>query len=225
MINHNIGWFVVFSLAAHAAVLTAWQQHELEAGNSGRVMQLTVVTNTAEVATASPTSTDMQTHTAAAERPPVQTRQAPARQTRAVVKPQAPTQAATTSNTRPVTTAVEETLAATAQAAPAASSPAPGRQETDRQLRASVLELIAKQLKYPAIARRKGWQGIVQLELHIEPDGRISRLRIDKTSGYPVLDNAAAQALQLASLPHARQWLNGQAVDLIVPVEYRLLDS
>lgn len=112
-----------------------------------------------------------------------------------------------------------------AQATASTGSPTPGRQETDRQLRASILELVATELKYPAMARRKGWQGTVQLELHIEPDGRISRLRINRTSGYPVLDNAATQALQLARLPQAGQWLKGQAIDLVVPVEYRLLDS
>jgi protein TonB len=212
LIHHNTRWFVIFSLAVHAAALTAWEQYQLEAGKSGQVLQLTVINSTAGIATATPASTDTQAHISAAEQPPLQTRQQPARQAR--VKPRAQTQAATAT--------VEKAPAATA---PAASSPAPGRQETDRHLRASVLELVSKQLKYPAIARRKGWQGIVQLELHIEPDGRISRLRIDKTSGYPVLDNAAAQTLRLASLPHARQWLNGQAVDLVVPVEYRLLDS
>lgn len=130
-----------------------------------------------------------------------------------------------TTRTPPATSAREESPAPAAQATIAASNPAPDRQETERQLRTSVLELVAKQLKYPAIARRKGWQGTVHLELHIEADGRISRLRIDKTSGYAALDHAAADALQLASLPHATQWLNGQAVDLVIPVEYRLLDS
>ena len=139
--------------------------------------------------------------------------------------PEAPARAATTARPRPVSAATGEPAPAPAETAAAAGRPAPDREESDRHLRASVLELIASQLKYPAIARRKGWQGIVQLELHIEPDGRISRLQINKTSGYPVLDNAAAQSLQLARVPNAGQWLNEQAVDLIVPVEYRLLDS
>jgi len=221
VIHHNTRWFVIFSLAVHAAVLTAWSPHIPEAGNSGGLLQLAVINNSAGVTTASLATTD--TQTTATERPPAQTRQQTDQKARATIKPQLPNQTTTTATPPPVTAAVKETPAATAL--PAASSPAPGRQETDRQLRASVLELISKQLKYPAIARRKGWQGIVQLELHIEPDGRISRLRIDKTSGYPALDNAAAQTLRLASLPHARQWLNGQAVDLVVPVEYRLLDS
>jgi protein TonB len=109
--------------------------------------------------------------------------------------------------------------------APAAGDTDPARQDTDRQLRKSLFELVTARLSYPAIARRKGWQGTVRLELHIEPDGLISRLRIDKTSGYPLLDRAAVRSLQLASVPRAGRWLNGQAIDIVIPVEYRLLDG
>ena len=87
------------------------------------------------------------------------------------------------------------------------------------------MELITRELTYPAIARRKGWQGVVKLELHIEADGSITHLQVDKTSGYSILDKAAMQCLQLASIPGAAQWLQGHAIDIVVPVEYRLLDS
>jgi protein TonB len=87
------------------------------------------------------------------------------------------------------------------------------------------MDLLARQLTYPAIARRKGWQGVVKLELHIESDGRISDLHIDATSGYALLDEAALQSLQLANVPDAAQWLHGEAIDIIVPVEYRLIDG
>ena len=77
-------------------------------------------------------------------------------------------------------------------------------------------------LKFPFL-KAKGWQGIVKLEVRIESDGRISRLRVEQTSGYPLLDRAALQALRLASVPDAEQWMKGQAVDIIIPVEYRLV--
>ena len=113
----------------------------------------------------------------------------------------------------------------TAAAAVVASSPVLQRQETDRHLRNSIMELISRKLTYPAIARRKGWQGIVKLELHIEADGSISNLQLDETSGYSVLDQAAIQCLQYASLPGAAHWLQGQTINIVVPVEYRLVDS
>jgi protein TonB len=107
----------------------------------------------------------------------------------------------------------------------AASSPERSRQEADRHLRNSILELVASNLKYPPLARRKGWQGTVVLELRIEADGRISRLHVNATSGYPVLDRAAVESLQLASVTQAGQWLDGEAVDILIPVEYRLVDT
>ena len=106
-----------------------------------------------------------------------------------------------------------------------ASNPVLRTEETDRHLRSSVMELITRELTYPAIARRKGWQGVVRLELHIEADGSITNLHIDQTSGYSILDKAAMQCLQLASIPGAALWLQGQAIDIVVPVEYRLVDS
>ena len=87
------------------------------------------------------------------------------------------------------------------------------------------MELITRKLTYPAIARRKGWQGTVKMQLHIEADGAITRLQVDETSGYRILDRAAMECLQLASLPGAARWLHGQAIDIVVPVEYRLVDS
>ena len=225
MTDLNITWFVLFSLAVHATVLTAWKQPPPGAGTGSQVLQLAVTNNAAAATTASPSDTGLPAAATAAEQPARQIRQQPARPASTAVKPWTPAPAAGSPAPRQETTTVEAVPAATASATPAATRPAPDRQETDRRLRSGVLELIAAQLKYPAMARRKGWQGTVQLELHIDPDGRISRLRIDQTSGYPVLDNAAAEVLKLARLPHAKQWLNGHAVDLVIPVEYRLLDS
>jgi protein TonB len=103
-----------------------------------------------------------------------------------------------------------------------AGSTPPSTRESADHLRRSVIDLFSQRLNYPAIARRKGWQGTVTLRLLIEPDGRISRLHVDRTSGYPVLDRAAVKSLQLASVPQAGHWLHGRALELLVPVEYRL---
>ncbi len=85
------------------------------------------------------------------------------------------------------------------------------------------MAFITGQLNYPAIARRKGWQGVVKLQLLIESDGHISDLHIEQTSGYALLDKAALSSLQLAHVPDAAQWLDGKAVSIVVPVEYRLV--
>jgi TonB family protein len=132
-----------------------------------------------------------------------------------------PVRKASPAQTLPATAAIETATTAAA----VASNPVLQREETDRHLRSSVMELVSRELTYPAIARRKGWQGIVKLELHIEADGSITDLQLAESSGYSILDRAAMQCLQFASLPGAARWLQGQTIDIVVPVEYRLVDS
>ena len=52
---------------------------------------------------------------------------------------------------------------------------------------------------YPLEAARKGMKGEVGLEFAIGKDGRASRIRVIKSSGYEILDKAIIQAIQLAS--------------------------
>ena len=49
---------------------------------------------------------------------------------------------------------------------------------------------------YPAIAKRKGFQGTVVLEALIEKSGRVGDLKIFKSSGYKVLDRAAVESVK-----------------------------
>ena len=46
---------------------------------------------------------------------------------------------------------------------------------------------------YPPMARRLGHQGVVQLRLTITPDGRVAQAEIVKSSGWPELDQEAAE--------------------------------
>jgi len=221
LISHNIKWFLGLSVAVHAVMLLDWQPPEHEAGNTGQALLLSV-TNRAGDAARQPVASEEKAATARvlpAQQPAPSPGIAAAR-----VKQRRSAKVAVSTSTLPPTV-TQETTALSAQAAPSSSSSTPSRAETDRHLRACVMELITQQLTYPAIARRKGWQGVVKLELHIESDGLISALHIDETSGYAVLDRAAMESLQLASVPDAAQWLHGAAVDIVVPVEYRLIDS
>jgi TonB family protein len=76
------------------------------------------------------------------------------------------------------------------------------------------------------MARRYGWQGKVKLAMHIAPDGQLTDLRVQQSSGHRILDHAALQTLQtIRNIPEAVNWLQGHALDIVLPVEYRLLDS
>lgn len=50
--------------------------------------------------------------------------------------------------------------------------------------------------RYPALARKRGWQGTVLLELIIEDDGSVSLFDIHSGSGHRILDKAALEAVR-----------------------------
>ncbi len=49
---------------------------------------------------------------------------------------------------------------------------------------------------YPAAARRKGRQGLVMLAVHVSRDGRAADVRVEQSSGFEDLDEAAQKAVR-----------------------------
>lgn len=49
---------------------------------------------------------------------------------------------------------------------------------------------------YPSQARRNGMEGAVILSVEVLPDGAVGDLRVKRTSGHPILDNAAIEAVK-----------------------------
>jgi protein TonB len=92
------------------------------------------------------------------------------------------------------------------------------------QLESRLRQAIAPYFVYPALARRNGWQGQVEVGLRVEADGRLSHVRITRSSGYRVLDSAALTTLNgIDILPGAAGWLGGRHFDMVLPIEYRLV--
>ncbi|WKZ32965.1 MAG: energy transducer TonB [Thermodesulfobacteriota bacterium] len=52
---------------------------------------------------------------------------------------------------------------------------------------------------YPALAARNGWQGSLFINFTINRDGTVSGVRLERSSGYPMLDDAAITAIRLAA--------------------------
>jgi periplasmic protein TonB len=50
--------------------------------------------------------------------------------------------------------------------------------------------------KYPRIARRRGYQGTVVLEVLVDLNGRVGDLRVSTSSGYKILDKAALASVK-----------------------------
>lgn len=95
---------------------------------------------------------------------------------------------------------------------------------TSQQLKVVLRKAFNANFYYPRQAIRRGWQGEVKLGLHISASGRLTKIRVLQASGYELLDKAAINSLnKVEILPGAIAMLNGQSLDLILPVEYRLL--
>lgn len=94
------------------------------------------------------------------------------------------------------------------------------------RIRARLLDDLSHHFDYPLVARVRGWQGTVLLGLRVESDGRLDRIRVERSSGYAVLDRSALNSLnRLGYLTEAVVWLHGRSVDMQLPVIYRLVEN
>jgi protein TonB len=75
---------------------------------------------------------------------------------------------------------------------------------------------------YPLLARERGYQGTVYLLVQIQPDGRVGRLAIDRSSGFEILDRAATDSVKEWTFLPARR--SGKPVDswVVLPVKFKL---
>ena len=222
--GEHIAWFIALSAALHTAVMLIGDRRDTSIGSAGELVYVSM-SYRAGAAGQPPAAAGYAAGLPARRSPPQVTTKRPAPapsgwQAAGAHHDNPPREAATAP---PVSS--QQTGAASRPEEP--ESPAHGsgtdRATTEEQLRRSILQLVSSRFDYPLMARRKGMQGTVRLQVRIESDGRISRLLVEQSSGYPVLDRAALQSLQLASVPDARQWMNGQSIDIIIPVEYRLV--
>jgi protein TonB len=222
--GRHIGWFITLSAALHAAVLLVDNRPDTRIAPAGQMLHVSMNYRAGVAGRPAPAvNSSMHQRTSRDQPHATTTRPSPVRATRKALRRWHDNPPHETTATPPVTTRQAENTPAPGPSAPAAAGMEPALQTASEQLHNSILRLVSSRFNYPLLARRKGWQGVVRLQLHIEPDGRISRLHVEQTSGYPVLDQAALQSLQLASVPDAKQWMQGQSIDMIIPVEYRLV--
>jgi len=77
--------------------------------------------------------------------------------------------------------------------------------------------------KYPALAQRRGWQGLVKVRLRYDRRGEVYQVDISESSGHKVLDEQAMTMLRQAAaaypLPDA---LSKKAFSVIVPIEFKM---
>jgi len=74
---------------------------------------------------------------------------------------------------------------------------------------------------YPALSRRLGEEGVVRLNVFVNPDGSVARLELAKSSGFARLDQSAMDTVQSSwKFEPARQDGSPVAAWVIVPIQF-----
>jgi len=76
--------------------------------------------------------------------------------------------------------------------------------------------------KYPRIARIRGYQGHVLLDVLVDRDGNVQDLKVFKSSGYPLLDRAAASSVKQWLFEPGRVGEKKVAMWVRVPIRFEL---
>jgi protein TonB len=81
---------------------------------------------------------------------------------------------------------------------------------------------VQESLRYPLAARRQGLSGRVELEVLVEPSGRIRAVRVISSSSHPVLDDAALQAVRRLPPEPLPDRLPRRPLRIILPLGFEL---
>ncbi|MGJ0490300.1 energy transducer TonB [Methylobacter sp.] len=76
--------------------------------------------------------------------------------------------------------------------------------------------------KYPAIAKRRGWQGTVRLRVSVSAEGYSEAVAIHSSSGYEELDESAIEAVRKWRFIAAKRGDTAIASSVIVPIVFKL---
>jgi TonB family protein len=120
-------------------------------------------------------------------------------------------------------TQVQQDVTLTHATTAAEISPAASSEASLASIRQQVQTELARHFHYPNTAIRRNWSGTVEVVFRVEPDGRVYDVRMKKSSGRSVLDEAALAAMQkIERIPLDPQLKLAHAVELALPVIYRL---
>lgn len=105
---------------------------------------------------------------------------------------------------------------------PVAPPPVASNPGTEVKVVSEVAYLQAPAPKYPPESRRSREQGMVSLRVLIDENGHARDVRIERSSGFPRLDEAARQAVARALFkPYVEAGVAQPAI-VIIPIEFAL---
>ena len=103
--------------------------------------------------------------------------------------------------------------------------PSSGREASAAPLRQAVpLYLRNPPPEYPHAARRRGYEGTVIMEVLVDREGRVEKLRVLESSGHDMLDRAAMGAVKGWTFEPARRGEEKVDMWVKVPLTFRLKD-
>lgn len=131
-------------------------------------------------------------------------------------------------HTHDKTPAPEMTAPATA-AGPPARVATPARDTPKADVNAAptweglVLSRLEQVKRYPTLARMRAQQGVVYLRFTMNRDGRVLTAKIERGSGYDLLDEEALALVRRAEpLPKPPPEVAGDTLQLVVPIQFFL---
>jgi periplasmic protein TonB len=82
---------------------------------------------------------------------------------------------------------------------------------------------IAQHKQYPRVAQMRGWQGEVIVDLKLDRNGGVLVTKIDRSSGFEVLDKQALEMVKKAApFPAPPEILKSDVFNIQVPVSFKL---
>ncbi|WP_175687479.1 energy transducer TonB family protein [Burkholderia multivorans] len=124
-------------------------------------------------------------------------------------------------------TPVPQTTAPPTAAAPPAAAAAPAINSEASMSAPSWQALLLGRLqqfkRYPADSQARNQQGVAYLRFTMDRKGRVLTFRLEKSSGYTLLDDEALALVQRAQpLPEPPPSVVGNPLELVVPIEFSL---
>ncbi|MCX5721673.1 MAG: TonB family protein [Nitrospirae bacterium] len=126
--------------------------------------------------------------------------------------------AAAASDAKPAEFVAQESASQVAMA----TRPNPAVKADYGWLAESLRRRLAEIKRYPSAARLNGWEGKVVLRAVIRADGHLSEVKVHRSSGHEVLDNAAMEAIRLVCPLHMANAMGAAEVAVYVPIVYSL---
>ena len=91
-----------------------------------------------------------------------------------------------------------------------------------KALRKTVRLIKSERPPYPQVARTQGWEGIVVLRIVVGAGGDVENVKTQTSSGYPALDESAAQSIKTWRFDPAKDGEFPIAAAVDVPIRFSL---